>query len=231
MEVAARGSGDSLTVGAPQKQGSSNGSGLNTALVVALVVLVIAAAALGWLMKRTYDNRADAVSDGGPWSVISIERVDTSTTASSGRVGEDVGGGTIQAMDAAPQAEQVRAADQIEAATKMANAFLNLQYDEIEANIETVKSLATGAFLRQYTKASEDLAKLTRRAQATQTGEVDWAGLVAGDDDSATVIVATSGTVANKLTEFEPVARTYRLQLEVDLVDGQWLTSDLQYVR
>ena len=73
--------------------------------------------------------------------------------------------------------------------------------------------------------------KLTQRAQATQTGEVEWAGLVAGDDDSATVIVATSGTVANKLTEFEPVARTYRLQLEVDFVDGRWLTSDLQYVR
>ncbi|PWN03702.1 hypothetical protein DJ010_06365 [Nocardioides silvaticus] len=218
-------------MGSPGKQGSSNGSGLNTALVVAAVVLVLAAAALAWLMNRTYDNRADAVGDGGVWSVISIERADASAEARSGRAGEDVGGGTVQAMDPAPKAEQERTAAQIEAATAMADAFLNLQYDEIETDIEEVKSLATGAFLRQYTKASEDLAKLTRRAQATQTGEVDWAGLVAGDDDSATVIVATSGTVANKLTEFEPVARTYRLQLEIDLVDGQWLTSDLQYVR
>ena len=45
------------------------------------------------------------------------------------------------------------------------------------------------------------------------------------------MIVATNGTVSNKLTEFEPVARTYRLQLHLDLVDGRWLTSDLQYVR
>jgi len=230
VEVAARGSGDSLTVGSSGQEGSSNGSGLNTALVVAVVLLVIAAAALAWLMNRTYDNRADAVGDGGVWSVISIERAGASAEAPSGRAGEDVGGGTVQAMDPAPKAEQERTAAQIEAATAMADAFLNLQYDEIETDIEEVKSLATGAFLRQYTKASKDLAKLTRRAQATQTGEVDWAGLVAGDDDSATVIVATSGTVANKLTEFEPVARTYRLQLEVDLVDGQWLTSDLQYV-
>ena len=37
-----------------------------------------------------------------------------------------------------------------------------------EANIEAVKALATGPFLRQYTRASNDLVKLTRRAQATQ---------------------------------------------------------------
>jgi Mce-associated membrane protein len=180
-------------------------------------------------MSRTYDNRADAVDDGGFWSVLSIERDEAVTSET--RAGEDVGVGTIEAMAPAPQAEQLRTADQIEAAAKMANAFLNLDHESIEADIETVKSLATGPFLRQYTRASDDLIELTRRAQATQAGEVEWAGLVAGDDDSATVIVATSGTVANKLTDFEPVGRTYRLQLEVDLVDGRWLTSDLQYLR
>jgi hypothetical protein len=232
VEVAARGSGGSLTSGSSGEQGSPNGSRLN--VVLAIVVAVALAAAVGGvvLMRHTYDNRADAVSDGGLWdriwSVISIER---EQAPESPRVGEDVGQGTVQAMDAAPEAEQVRTADQIEAATKMANAFLNLQYDKIVGNIAAVKALATGPFLRQYTRASNDLAKLTRRAQATQTGEVDWAGLVAGDDDSAIVIVATSGTVANKLTKFKPVARTYRLQLKVQHVDGQWLTSDLQYVR
>ncbi len=178
-------------------------------------------------MNRTYDNRADAVDDGGLTAVLTIDR----QSGKTGRAGEDVGGGVVEAMEAAPQAEQVRTADQLEAATKMANAFLNLDHETIEANLEAVKALATGPFLRQYTRASNDLVKLTRRAQATQTGKVEWAGLVYSDNDSATVIVATSGTVANKLTEFEPVARTYRLQLEVVLVDGQWLTSDLQYVR
>ena len=194
-------------------------------------VSLVAAVVLAVLMNNTYGNRADAVDGDGFWdrtgSVLTIER----DSAQSSRAGEDVGDGVVEAMEAAPQAEQVRTADQIEAATKMANAFLNLDYETIEANIEAVRALATGPFLRQYTTASNDLVKLTRRAQAKQTGEVEWTGLVNGDEDSATVIVATSGTVANKLTEFEPVARTYRLQLEVDLVDGQWLTSDLQYVR
>ena len=231
MEVAARGSGDPLTPGSSGDGEARSGSRLNTVLVAAVVVCLVAVIALAVLMGNTYDNRTDAVDTDGFWdragSVLTIERQD----GKSNRVGEDVGEGTVEAMDAAPRAEQIRTADQIEAATKMADAFLNLDYENIEANIEAVKALATGPFLRQYTRASNDLVKLTRRAQAKQTGEVEWTGLVAGDDDSATMIVATSGTVANKLTEFEPVARTYRLQLEVDLVDGQWLTSDLQYVR
>lgn len=228
MEVAARGPGDSLTAESPERQEGS-GSRFDTVLVVVLAGLFAAVAGLGWLMKETYENRADAVADAGPWSVIRIERADTAP--GSGRAGEDVGDGTVQAMDAAPRADQERTAEQLEAATEMVLAFLNLSHDEIDADIEAVKALATGAFLRQYTKASKDLVKLTRRAKATQTGEIDWIGLVAGDADSATVIAATSGTVANKLTKFKPVARTYRLQLELDLVDGQWLTSDLQYVR
>jgi hypothetical protein len=231
VEVAAHGSGDPLTPGSSGDAEAHSGSRLNTVLVAAVGVCLVAVIALVVLMGNTYDNRTDAVDTAGFWdrasSVLTIERQD----GKSNRVGEDVGEGTVEAMDAAPPAEQIRTADQIEAATKMSNAFLNLDYENIEANIEAVKTLATGPFLRQYTRASDDLAKLTQRAQAKQTGEVEWTGLVAGDDDSATMIVATSGTVANKLTEFEPVARTYRLQLEVDFVDGQWLTSDLQYVR
>ncbi|WP_183093357.1 hypothetical protein [Nocardioides stalactiti] len=199
--------------------------------MTAVVVCALAVGGLAWLMDDSYGKRADAVDTDGFFdrlaAVLTIDR----ETEGSTRAGEDVGPGVISAMETAPQADQVRAADQIEAATKMANAFLNLDHEEIGANIEAVKALATGPFLNQYTKAAADLVKLVRRAQATQTGEVEWAGLVAGDDDSATVIIATNGTVANKETDFEPVARTYRLQLEVALVDGQWLTRDLQYVR
>ncbi len=232
MEVAARGSGGSLTPGSSGEQEGRSGSRLNVVLVVVTVLALAAVGGGAWLMDRSYHNRADAVDGGGYWPVLSIERDDAAT--SSSRAGEDVGAGTVEAMDAAPEAEQVRTAEQIEAATKMANAFLNLSYENFDANVAAVANLATGPFLRQWNKVTTSkrgLIALIKQAKATQTGEVEWAGLVNGDDDSATVIVATSGTVANKLTEFEPVARTYRLQLEVDFVDGRWLTSDLQYVR
>lgn len=232
MEVAARGSGDALTPASSEEEESHSTARLNVLLAILTATCLVIIAFGAWLMGDQYGDRADAVEEGGwfdrTWSLVTIERAEQT---GSTRVGEDVGDGTVQALSLASEEEQDRVAAQLEGATKMVNAFLNLQYDEIEANIATVESLSTGPFLKQWTRASEDLARLTRRAQATQTGEVVFSGLVAGDADDATVIVATTGTVANKLTDFEPQARNYRLQLDLELVDGRWLTSDLQYVK
>lgn len=234
MEVAARGSGGPLTPGPVGEQADEQGGRSRVRLnIVLYVVALLCVAAVGLAGSRMWSSHErDGGDRSGNWfsdaiAVITDERL---TVAPDTRAGEDVGRGTVSAMEPAPEEEQIRTAEQLEAATKMVNAFLNINYEDVEANIEAVKSLSTGQFLRQYTNASEDLADLTRQAKATQTGEVVWAGLVAGDPDDATVIVATSGTVTNELTEFEPQSRTYRLQLDLELVDDRWLTSDLQYV-
>ncbi len=57
-----------------------------------------------------------------------------------------------------------------------------------------------------------------------------YAGVVDVDEDSATVIAATTGTVASKQTDDQPVRRDFRLRLELVHEDGRWLTSDLQSV-
>lgn len=145
-------------------------------------------------------------------------------------VGVDVGRGKVEAVPLAGELEQRRTADQIEAATKMANAFVNFNYKEAAGSIAAVKSMATGTFLKQYEKGAADLEKLATEAQSDMVAKVVWAGLVAGDEDTATVIVATSGTVTNKTTNFQPEARNYRIRLEMALEDGRWLTNDLQYV-
>ena len=230
MEVAARGSGGPLTPGGPGAQASRSSVRLNSALYVVTVVCLGVLVILSVLMSNAH--RDDGGDRSGNWfedgiAVITDERV---SLAADTRAGEDVGGATVVALEPAPEEEQLRTAAQLEGATRMVNAFLNIGYEDVDANIEAVKALSTGPFLRQYTKASQDLAKLTRRARATQTGEVVWVGLVAGDDDDATVIVATNGTVTNELTDFEPQARAYRLQLDLRLVDDRWLASDLQYV-
>ncbi|MGZ5398724.1 MAG: hypothetical protein ACXWXO_14450 [Nocardioides sp.] len=61
-------------------------------------------------------------------------------------------------------------------------------------------------------------------------GEVLQVGVVNADEDGATVIVATSGTVDTRLTGDQPVQRHFRLRLELVLEDGRWLTDDLQFV-
>ena len=95
---------------------------------------------------------------------------------------------------------------------------------------EAVLSLATGQFRSQYQQSTEGLATVAKRAKSVQTGEVVWSGVVASDEDSATVIVASSGTVSNKTTEFKAVPRNYRLQLDLAYEDERWLTRDLQFV-
>lgn len=165
----------------------------------------------------------------GLWWNVDKERED-SPLSSSSRAGEKIGDARIEAMPLAEESEQERTAAVIEAATKMANAFLNLDYENVDASAEAVLSLATGPFLTQYQESTEGLKKVATRAKSVQTGEVLWAGVVAADKDSATVIVASSGTVSNKTTKFEAVPRSYRLQLDLTDVDGQWLTRDLQFV-
>ncbi|MFC5731311.1 MULTISPECIES: hypothetical protein [Nocardioides] len=184
---------------------------LNIALYAATVLCACAAILLGVLM---WDASGDRVQG---------------TEVALG-AGEDVGRGTVQAVPLASEEEQKRVAAQIEAASKMVNAFVNFRYDDADATIEAVKSMSTGTFLQQYTKGAADLKKIATRAKSEMVAGVVWAGLVAGDEDSATVIVATSGTVKNETTKFEEEARNYRIQVELVLEDGRWLTRDLQYV-
>jgi Mce-associated membrane protein len=165
----------------------------------------------------------------GGWSIW-LRSDDDSASGGSSKAGEKIGQAQIQALPAADDDEQDRTAAVIEAATKMANAFLNLDYKNVDASTEAVISLATGPFKSQYEKSAKDLALVASRAKSVQKGEVVWAGVVAADKDSATVIVASSGSVANKTTKFKAVPRNYRLQLDLANEDGAWLTNDLQFV-
>ncbi len=208
MEVDAGGSG-----GQPVMAESPTGEGSRLGLNVTLWIVVIVTGAL-------------AIT-GAVWIWTDD---DPSSTSSSSRAGEEVGDARVEALPAADDAEQERTAAVIDAATKMSNAFLNLDYQDVDASTEAVLSLATGQFRSQYQQSSEGLAKVATRAKSVQTGEVVWSGVVASDEDSATVIVASSGTVSNKTTEFKAVPRNYRLQLDLAYEDERWLTRDLQFV-
>lgn len=133
-------------------------------------------------------------------------------------------------LDLASGGEQQRYADILDSASKEATAFVNIRYDDAQASIDAVMAGATGDFRDQYAKSTEGVIKVLQDNKSIMTGEVLWTGVVAQDPDSATVIVATSGTVQNKQTGDKPVARYFRLQLQLVSEKGRWLTSDLQFV-
>jgi Mce-associated membrane protein len=128
------------------------------------------------------------------------------------------------------QAEQERYGDVLAAATDEAQAFVNIRYDDLQSSVDRVTNGATGSFKKQYSKLQEGVLEVLKREKSVMEGEVLWAGVVDVDQDSATVIVATSGTVANQQSNNQPVARNFRLRLDLVLEGGRWLTNDLQFV-
>jgi Mce-associated membrane protein len=124
--------------------------------------------------------------------------------------------------------EQQRYADIIDAATAEATAMINISYSDVQSAIDQVLAGATGDFKDQYTAATDALIKLFQDNQSVRKGQVLWAGVVAQDPDSATVILATTGTVTTKKSPEK--AENYRIQMQLVSEKGRWLTSDLQFV-
>lgn len=204
MEVAADRSGREQVT--PPSAEHASRVRLNVTLYAATVVLACAAVFLGFLL---WEDRKEA---------------DTPD------LGADVGRGVVTEVGAAPEDVQERVAAQLESASAMAVAMTNLDHRDPDTAIKAVQELASGDFLKQYNSATSDLKKLATEARSTMTGKVVWSGLVSGDRDSATVIVATTGTVSNKQTDFKERENNYRIQVELVLDDGKWLTRDLQFV-
>jgi Mce-associated membrane protein len=111
-----------------------------------------------------------------------------------------------------------------------ATAFINIDYREAQESIDAVAAGATGEFEEQYTESVDSVIEVLEQNESVMTGEVVWAGVVSLDSDSARVIAATSGTVANVSTQGEPVDRAFRLLLDLTYVEGRWLTNNLEFV-
>jgi Mce-associated membrane protein len=128
----------------------------------------------------------------------------------------------------APEGEQQRYADILDSATQEATAMINISYTDVQSAIDAVMAGATGDFKAQYAAATDALIKLFTDNQSVRAGEVLWAGVVAQDPDSATVILATTGTVSTK--DGQTKEENYRIQMQLVSEKGAWLTSDLQFV-
>ncbi|MEQ6900729.1 hypothetical protein [Nocardioides sp. YIM 152588] len=200
---------------------------VNLVLWVILILCGALAVALGAAMVREHRR------DGGDTSGGLLQRaaaVVTDEKAAGEQSGATLGARTVTAFDEAPEEEQERSAAILETTSAMAAAFVNLDYRDTDAGVAAVRKYATGAFQTQYDQSAKGLVQLAKRAKSVMEGEVLWSAVVAADKDSATVLAATTGTVANKETDFKPQARNYRMQMELVLRDGLWLVRDLQFV-
>lgn len=156
-----------------------------------------------------------------------------------------VGGGVVvvqQARDdasaaeedpgaAAPSAaEQERYGEALRAAEATAEALVNIDHRDPEASFEAVRETATGTFLEQYDASAGSLVDLVTQFESVLTGSVVASAVSSLDQDDATVLVATDGTITNAQTGEDAQARNFRILVRLVREDDRWLTDDLEFV-
>jgi Mce-associated membrane protein len=120
-------------------------------------------------------------------------------------------------------------AEVLSAAKAETQAFTTLDYRTAKKSLDRVRKGATGDFGDQFAKQSAAIEKLTLQNKSVSKGKIVSAGVVSMDKDSARVIVVADSTVTNKSTK-KPVPRHYRLQLDLEKKNGEWLTSSMEFV-
>lgn len=126
------------------------------------------------------------------------------------------------------QANQ-RSQDVLAAARQEALNFVSIDYRTFDQDSKNVLSGATGDFKQQFSDQSKTLQSLVASNKAVSTGQVLQAGVVTSSATSARVLVVADATVANTAAPSGQV-RNYRLQMDLVEQDGQWLTSDIEFV-
>ncbi len=119
--------------------------------------------------------------------------------------------------------------DALRAARQSALNLTSIDNERFDEAVQRVLDGATGDFRREFEDNTESLKKLLADNQVNAQGSVLEAGLVRADKSNATALVVVDSTVRNVAT---PAGRvnTYRMQIEVERVDGRWLTSGLRFV-
>lgn len=115
------------------------------------------------------------------------------------------------------------------AARQEALNFISIDYRSFDQDSRNVLSGATGDFKQQFSDESKTLQNLVTTNKAVSSGQVLQAGVVSSGPGSARVLVVADARVANTAAPSGQV-RNYRLQMDLVQQDGQWFTSDLEFV-
>lgn len=117
------------------------------------------------------------------------------------------------------------------AARQSALNLTSIDTRDFDADVKRVADGSTGAFLEDFQKRVADpgFRSALVDSKVISQGKVIDAGLVRSDASNATALVVVDSTVQNTATP-QGRANTYRMQLELELRDGRWLTSSLEFV-
>ena len=128
--------------------------------------------------------------------------------------------------------ERQRAADASGATTAAAAEVVGLIGISSATSGNDIDALLDGAtadFRSDLSDQAKRLREELARNKVSATGKVVSTGVLKLEDGKATVIVAATGTVSNKLA-VKPEPRNYRLRVDLVETHGRWLVSGLEFV-
>lgn len=109
--------------------------------------------------------------------------------------------------------------------------FVSVSASTVDRDLQRVLAGATGDFRDEFKRGEPQVRTAVVDNNVDSHGTVLRAGLVSGDSDSATVLVAVDATVKNVNA---PQGRLSHYRIQVDLArdhrSGHWLVSRLQFV-
>lgn len=107
--------------------------------------------------------------------------------------------------------------------------LVNLDYNRSEADLNRIKSVATGAFKDQFDQVAASFSQVLDQGQVQSTGTVKEAGIVSANDDAATVLAAVSSVVRNSEAP-DGQQRVYRMRVQLAHQGDQWRVSNVEFV-
>ncbi|MBU2693735.1 hypothetical protein [Pimelobacter sp. 30-1] len=115
------------------------------------------------------------------------------------------------------------------AATSEVEGLIDISGSTSDADMKKLLAGATAEFRKELEAQADRLTKALADNQVQASGDAVSTGVVKLAGDRATVIVAAAGTVQNKQTKAaEP--RNYRLSVDLQKHDGDWLVAGLEFV-
>ena len=103
-----------------------------------------------------------------------------------------------------------------------------INYTEVDADVQRILDLATGAFRDDFEQRSKPFIEVVKAAQSKSEGTVTEAGLESQRGDSAQVLVAVA--VKSRTAGGEEAPREWRMRIEVRSVGDDAKVSNVVFV-
>jgi len=116
----------------------------------------------------------------------------------------------------------------VQTARQGAVNLTTINYTEVDADVQRILDLATGAFRDDFEQRSKPFIEVVKAAQSKSEGTVTDAGLESQHGDSAQVLVAVA--VKSRTAGGEEAPREWRMRIEVRSVGNDAKVSNVVFV-